>query len=251
MKVGDAARPAGLLALTLLLCPVPAPAQSPPPTGNLSQVEQLARAARDHYAAERFGQAVAVYLEAYRLAPAAAVLYNIALIYDRKLDEPQLAIDFYRRYIGSPDADPQAVQRATQRVQVLKAEQKKAEVPLPGPPPPEVAETSDAGTSTQALTGWIAVGVGGALIGAGVTFGVLANDKADRFHDITEADRSGLRDEGQTQALTADILFGVGAAAGITGVVLLLLDAGEAQALRVAPTPGGALVGLATTWGTP
>ncbi len=235
--------------LTAFLLLLPAMASGQGEKSQLSQVEALAGQAQVHYKAGRFDKAVALYLEAWRLAPAAAVLYNIAHIYDRKLGERSLAIDFYRRYISATDADPEAVQRATKRVQELKVEEEKARIAMP---PPDSggganrprARARRSGTSGREMGGWVAVGAGGLLVVTGSVFGILASDKADRFADTDEVDRQSLRESGQTQALIADVMLGVGVAAAATGVVLLMLPDSDASALRVAPIEGGAMLGF-------
>lgn len=243
-------------ALALMLT-TPVAAQ---PTDTVTQVEALAGEARTLYNAGEFGQAVAVYLEAYKLQPNAAVLYNVAVIYDKKLEEVDLAIDFYRRYIGSPDADPAAVQRATVRVQQLKAEQAaRREADLATLPTrterPAVSDTLEPVTagrpmSSQKVWGFVVAGAGVALLGGGATMGVLAGDAADDFANSTDLEaKLEHRDTTETRALVADVLYGVGAAAVITGLAMVIFDADppevEGQAIGVAPTAGG----LGIWWG--
>lgn len=234
-----------VLALGLFASPLAAQPTDPADPQQLAKVEDLARRARIFYQEGRYDRAVALYLEAYRIAPAAATLYNVAHIYDRKLEEPDLATDFYRRYIRAPDADPKAVARATRRIGEIKAAQEASKLELPVPPirvdpPPPVRQTARP-MSRWKLAGWVAIGVGGAAVAGGAVFGTLANDKEARFHDIDETDRQALRDEGRAQALTADILFGVGIAAVATGVVLMVSDPTDDEGgFGLAPTDGGA-----------
>jgi len=230
----------------LVAMPAAAQPSESPDQQTLHQVEELARQARGFYNEGRYDRAVAMYLEAYKLLPAAATLYNVAHIYDRKLDEPELAANFYRRYIRAPDADPKAVQRATRRIGQIKAAQESAPLELPVPPirrdpaPVQIQRPVEpaAGGSTAA---WVALGVGAAAIAGGAVMGTLASDRADRFRDLDEENRQGLRDQGRTQALTADILFGVGAIAVGTGVVLMVIGSGgDGEGLGLAPSGHGA-----------
>jgi len=94
--------------------------------------------------------------------------------------------------------------------------------------------------------GWVAVGIGGAiLVGAGVT-GVLAIDldsdlssKCDSSHTCTR-DLQGDIDRLDTLSLTTDVLLGVGAAAVITGTLLLtVFSGGEDLQVQPAVGPGG------------
>ncbi len=238
-------RVALVLALGLFASPLAAQPTEPADPNQLAKVEDLARRARIFYQEGRYDRAVAIYLEAYRIIPAAATLYNVAHIYDRKLDEPDLAIDFYRRYIRSTDADPKAVERATKRIGEIKEKQASDKLELPVPPiqfdpPPPIRQTTRT-TSSWTVVGSIAIGIGGAAIVGGAVFGAFAKENEERFHDIDESDRQALRDEGKVQALTADILFGVGIAVAATGVVLILSAPDDDESgIGLAPTDGGA-----------
>ena len=216
-------------------------------------VTRLAADARAAYDRGEYSTAVELYLEAYGAGPAAGLLYNIAVIYDRKLGEKQLAVDFYRRYIRALDAEPAVVKRATRRVQQLKSALKReAEPPLPAPTetPPDPLPREPVPTSVDddgRLWGWIAGGVGAGLFVGGVILGVAANATESDYHDATTRDEKlDLRDEGHAQALTADILMGVGLTAGAVGAWLLLADrTGEpSPEIGIAPasTGEGALV---------
>lgn len=217
-----------------------------------AQIEALASKAAQRYKAGKFVEAVELYLEAYRLGEAAALLYNVAVIYDRKVNDPQLAIQYYRRYIAAPDADPAAASRATKRIQTLKAEQAKAEAARrkaelakakarmnpPKAPPAAVATTAPV-READTTAGWVVTGIGVVALGVGAGFGFAAATDGDSFDQSTDlTEKQSLRDDGQTKALTADILMGVGAAALITGVVMVL-TADEAPAISVAPTNDG------------
>lgn len=238
-----------------------APVQAQPADDAVSQVEALAGEARALYDAGEFGQAVAKYLEAYKLQPTAAVLYNVAVIYDKKLQEVDLAIDFYRRYIGSPDADPQAVQRATVRLQALKAEKearRQAELSTLTPTNEGQAEGRRAPPptpmSTQATTGWVMTSAGVALLIGGGVVGYLARDSQEKFADSTRAvdDRLDARDAGEGRALVADVLLGVGAAATLTGLLLVVIDDGPAEAggtaIDIGPRGDGVQVSVGGVW---
>jgi tetratricopeptide (TPR) repeat protein len=238
-------RPVVLVLAIAMSGPVGAAAQGAP------DVEALAGQGRELYDKGEFTEAVAMYMRAYQAAPAAALLYNIAHIYDRKLGERELAIDFYRRYITSPDADPGVVARATERIQTLK---KEAEAQATPPPPPvralpdetaAPAPTAHAQTSSggmgQRTWGWLAAGTGVALLAGGGVVGFLARDDADQFGKSTDLNRKqSLRDAGKAKALTADVLMGAGLAVGVTGAILIL-TAPDAP-VAVVPTSSGGLV---------
>jgi hypothetical protein len=107
------------------------------------------------------------------------------------------------------------------------------------------------------IWGWVAIGVGGALVITGAITGGVALAKNGEiedncpqgncpppYHDdVEQRDRL---------ALTADILLPVGAAAAVAGVLLLTLpwgeSAGETATARVQPLLGADRAGLAAQW---
>jgi tetratricopeptide (TPR) repeat protein len=246
----------GLVLALAAALPTGAAAQDAPAEQGAVDVEALAKRASDLYKAEQYTEAVSVYLQAWQAAPAAALLYNVAHIYDRKLGERELAIDFYRRYITSPDADPTAVARATERIQTLKQQQAEAAaaatpkspqvvslVPAPDPAPAVVTQPADAPMSRRHAAGWILAGSGAALLAGGGVLGYVARTDADAFAESTDLDeKRARRDGGRTKALAADVMMGVGLAAGVGGVVLLLVGDDEAP-VTVGATPGFLVVG--------
>jgi tetratricopeptide (TPR) repeat protein len=262
-------RPSRRIAAALplaLLAPAAVCAQS----AEADSAELLAREARTHYDAGRFEQAVSAYLKAYRASPSAGYLYNIAVVYDRKLNESGLAIDFYRRYIVAEDADPTAVERATTRIKALKAQ---APVdPLDAPPArpapasesPPVASEADApaprpaaaaeGGAGRRIAAYTLLGVGGASLIGGAALGVLAYTVQGKYQAADNvADKKNLQSLGRSEALAGDILMGAGLIMAGVGTWLLLTseadaapepEAGEAASagLGLVPLPGG--VGL-------
>lgn len=225
---------------------------------DVSEVEALAAQAKQSYLAGDYGQAVAAYLRAYRMTPAAGLLYNVAVIYDKKLLEPDLATDFYRRYISAPDADPTVVERATARLQDLRTQKREAfeqaTAPAPAPTPASAAvtrRTEARGRGSAWRTwGWVTLGVGAATAGVGAIFGVQAQASADDFAGSTDLDQKrASRDDGRGQAILADALYAVGGAAALAGLILLLTapddDArADAAGWGVTPTGDGAVLGF-------
>ena len=151
---------------------------------------------------------------------------------------------FYRRYIGAPDADPAAVIRATKRLQALKTEQtarqaRAATLPDPGESPPAQRLTApvEPAASSQGLIGWSLVGVGGAALVAGAVVGVMARGTQADYADSRDLiQKLNLRDDGESQALTADVLMGAGAALALTGVVVALTAPRGGTVAGVTPT---------------
>jgi hypothetical protein len=92
---------------------------------------------------------------------------------------------------------------------------------------------------------WVALGVGAAaLIGGGVTGGLAMGREKDLLADCPDnrcpSSLEGEADTIKTMNLTADILYGVGAAAVIAGIVLFFVEPkGKAEAdVTVAPAVG-------------
>lgn len=230
-------------------------------SGEVDTADAHAKEARAHYDQGRFDQAVSAYLKAYRLSPSAGFLYNVAVIYHRKLNEPELAIDFYRRYIKAEDAEPSAVERATARLKVLKEATERARpepapaprsAPAPGPsveraieaPPP--AEAPAPGRRVAAFT---LLGIGGAALVGGVTLGLLASSVEEKYQGAdTVSDKKNLQALGRSEALAGDILMGGGLLLAGVGATLLLTGGGPSGASPAAdaepavglmPLPGG------------
>ena len=210
-------------------------------------VEQLAQRARSAYGVKQYTKAISYYLKAYRLAPAGALLYNIAYIYDYKLNERSLAISFYRKYISSEDADPDVVGRATSRLGVLKKQ--KSPVNTDTVVDSKSNQRTIDGTrnqvdvrrprqfsrpemSTQSTWGWTMLGLGGATLAAGGIVGALAAQQHNNFVGAQDfSEKRQFQESGKSRALTADILMGFGAVAATTGLVLLFTDNND-QAAR-------------------
>lgn len=240
-----------LLALGLVLGPAGS-AVAAPGEDTTARIEALATKAAREYQAGNFVDAVELYLEAYRLGEAAALLYNVAVIYDKKVKDPELAVQYYRRYVAAPDADPAAASRATKRIQELKAEQAEAEAKrraaerakakaalAPPAAPASVATRAAPPPESDTTLGWVVTGVGVVALGVGAGFGVSAAADGDSFEQSTDlVEKQALRDDGKQKALIADILMGVGGAALVTGVILIL-TADEAPAIGFAPTSDG------------
>ncbi|MEZ4469381.1 MAG: hypothetical protein R3F60_00985 [bacterium] len=249
-----------------LLLGLAASASAQPAAGD-NPVEALAQRATAEYEAGNFLKAVELYREAYAVGKVSTILYNIALIYDRKIGDPDLAMEFYRQYLATPDADPKASSRAMARLQELKAAKAKAEAATRK----QEAEAREAEArrreeeaarkaaeaaraeqkpregSGLATGGWILAGVGVAAVGGGVAFGLSASKDADDFKASRSlSEKKSLRDDGEGKALIADILMGVGAAAAITGLIMVAVAPGDdAPSATVGPTADGA---GATLW---
>jgi hypothetical protein len=91
----------------------------------------------------------------------------------------------------------------------------------------------DGGDTTTSLAPWILVGTGGAvaLVGGiliGVGFGKV-NEAEDRCptHQDCDNESTSLGNEGLTLQRVGGVMFGVGLAAAVGGVVWYLIDSGD------------------------
>lgn len=100
---------------------------------------------------------------------------------------------------------------------------------------------------------WVALGVGGAALAAGGAIGGVVMSKASDLEDDCpdkQCDTEAWKEVGKAEnlAMTSNILFGVGAAAVVAGVVLFFVEPGgddeEDPAVSLAPTIGPQGAGL-------
>lgn len=148
----------------------------------VAKAQQAADEALKAYQAGEYAKAISLYLESYKLAASAETLYNIASIYEKKLHERDLAIEYYRRCSASSDASAELVGKATAHIAALTKEKeaegapKSAPATSSAPAAPAPAKPESDG-STMRTVGWITAGAGLASIGIGVFFGLSAKSK--------------------------------------------------------------------------
>jgi hypothetical protein len=197
MPPGCVAARAALLASVLLAGAPRAAFAAEPETaaadGAVAVSEQKAAQAFEAYQAKRFSEAVALYVEAYDASPNADILYNIARIYDTKLGDRPLAINFYRHYITDPGAAPDRIQLANERLLALRDAEAAASPPSPAAAAPAAAapvaappRVSAAGM-TAGEWGAIALAVtGAAAAGIGAGFGFAAIDETHTMRRLCD-----------------------------------------------------------------
>lgn len=246
-----AARPAGAQASAATPSPDAPPAAgtsaTPVPT-RVAQAEALADQAYAAYQAGDALRAVELYLNAQKLAPSADILYNVAHIYDLKLGDRRLAMEFYRRSVAEPGASGERIVKANRRLLELKEADLAAAglTALPAPTPARAAQPpapADRGTSGREVAGWSLGALGLAGVGLGVGFGIAAKNTADRVHRNCDGDlcRSGedveAVDDARRQAFVATVGFVSGGVLLATGATLLLLGRGQEQRSAGARSP--------------
>jgi tetratricopeptide (TPR) repeat protein len=196
-------RPLGwssLLLLSHLLATIPRSASALEPEGGgdaaaVAVAETKAAEAFQAYQEKRFAESVALYLEAYQAAPNADILYNVARIYDAKLGDRPLAINFYRRYITDPGAVADRIQLANERLLTLR-EAELAATPAPehATPAPTAADARASAASPEPEPGWstpevmgVLMGTAGIIaLGVGAGFGVAAMSETKTVRELCE-----------------------------------------------------------------
>jgi len=238
-----------------------------------ARAERLGEQARDAFRAGDAERAIDLYLQAYETAPSAGFLFNIAFIYDRRLDEPELAAGYYRRVIDAPDADPDLIARARDELEAVAARRPAEPPPAPDTAPPRVAPTPGEGgplgvegrarprCPARGVGPWVLMIGGGAALTGGVVLGAVAAGTESDFHAASAPDaRRDLQATGRGQAVAADVMMFTGLAAAAGGLIWWLVEApsgpcddvveaprpppAEGLGLRVAPAVVGDGAGL-------
>jgi tetratricopeptide (TPR) repeat protein len=263
----------GLVLLALAITARVAVAQDPRAT----QARQRFESGMAHFNLDEFAEALADFEAGYRLKPSPEFLFNIAQSY-RKLDKPDKALEFYRKYLmAKPDAPNRA--RIQQTIDDLSRTRRPAAPaptppppaprpqspppspppPAPTPPPPTVMTPPPAPVTRPAIVrhdevpsprgrtlrlAGIGVGAGGIAFLAlgGVFVGLAKGADNDFLHPANGIYSPGAESaRGTYQALDATF-FVVGGVAVATGVALYLVGRREERARRVAVVGRGLAV---------
>lgn len=275
-------RPLGwssLLVLAQLLVSLPRSASALEEDGDAAAVavaETKAGEAFQAYQEQRFAESVALYLEAYHTAPNADILYNVARIYDAKLGDRPLAINFYRRYITDPGAVADRIELANERLLALREAELVATRPALKPPAPVPAPVADARASAappQPDDGWsgpevmgVIMGTAGIIaLGAGAGFGVAAMNETKTVRELCEgnvcSEQRGIdaADSANQHATFSTIGFAAGGALLAFGAAFYFWigdqpsetpqqASGSSLHLGVADTRGGLSLELGGSW---
>jgi tetratricopeptide (TPR) repeat protein len=225
-----------VLALVLLL---PASWASGAPTQSRERVVELVTQSQEHYEAGRFQRAIELLTEAYQIEESATILYNLARAYEG-LGDSHGALDAYRKYI---EQDPKAADRGAIERRIASLEQqleeksalererdaaaqraaqarRDAERAERDRPPPRPAERD------PSIVPWIVAGIGAAMVGGGVYFGLRARSRHEEAENASLArDSANLNDEAKTFALIANVSFIAGGALAVGGVSWGIVDA--------------------------
>ncbi|HEY5937859.1 MAG TPA: hypothetical protein VIU61_24590 [Kofleriaceae bacterium] len=222
-----------------------------------TEAESLYVTGQQAYDERRYDAALLAWNRSYELSRLPGLLFNIAQAYRLRglPGDCAKASESYRQFI---QLDPQSTQRATAEGFLRELEVCGVAPTTIGPPG---ASTSPEPTRRDPSTGsgkrLAAYGIGGAGIAIGLA-GVYFGAKASRLgKEVTDDCRDGCDwsvvgkkdDEGRSAARTQWILYGVGAAAIVTGGVLYVLGSREQRAaVAVTPQASGATVTWSGTW---
>jgi hypothetical protein len=225
--------------------PASAPPAETPPDGTdtgSTQAEKdeastLSDQAIEKFQAKDYEGAVALFEKAYGIDPNPNYLFNIGRVYE-EAGNLEKAVEFYAKFVKQPGVDLDSREEALSRLKVLRAiveetsekppeekpEEKPEDKPVVDNTPPEPVVDQDAQRKRKVMrgVGFGLLGVGAAaLIGGGVAGGLAQGDfnKADVAETPTE--NADLLGSSQTKSLAANVLFGVGGAFVLTGVILV------------------------------
>lgn len=260
-------------AAPLTALPRHALAADAPPKDPTARAEWLSAKAAAAFDDSRYLDAIRLYLDAWEASRSAAILYNVAFIYDRRLGDAELAMSYYERAAAAPDVDPALAAKAKARLIALRAELSGGPAEPTSPPdkndkkddePPEtsgrvgkkdptgepvIGRVTEHPTEREAepepvlltrespsIAPWIVVGAGGALFLGGLATGFVALGTHDDFEAARDAaEKDDLQSTGATQAVVADVLMAAGLLAAGTGLVWALLDVPRVTSGSAAP----------------
>jgi len=227
---------------------IQAPARAAEPTA-----AELSDQAYERYEAADFPGAVALYMKAYALNVDSRILFNVAQIYDRKVQDRDLALEYYRRYLKSTTTEVELVRKATERVTELQRQiDDKPKTPAPtasgtptvapsaGPVASSAAPTATAAPTTAPEPSrpyWVGYGTAGLLVvGAAITGGLALSASGDlakkSYAGATIPDDvQNTASSAKTLGLTTDLLIGGAVvAAAVTLIVQLAAPKPTSQA---------------------
>jgi len=242
---------AAAMALTLAVNPSWAKASTPTPEPNSTDgvtADELSDRAIEQFELRQFDAAIAFFEQAYALDRDPNYLFNIGRVHEEKGDFAK-AIELYESFIAAPGVELEARDAALDRLAVLRrmqdevepARSSEATEPAEMTEPSEATEPSEPSTSATPeptptdtsdrrswarptrIAGYSLLGLGGAALGVGVVFGVLAVQATDKARQATfvDVERQWLED-GRTWARAADITWIAGGVTAAVGLALVL-----------------------------
>jgi hypothetical protein len=217
------------------------PAETPDSTDTGSteaqkeEASKLSDQAIEKFQAKDYDGAAALFEQAYAIDPEPNYLFNIGRVYE-EAGNLEKAVEFYAKFVKQPGVDLDSREVALDRLKVLRSileettekppedEPEEPDEPVIEAPPPEPAVDEDAERKRKnmRIAGFALLGVGAAaLIGGGVTGGLAQGDHNKAGEVANPADGVPLLESSQTKSLVANVMFGVGGAIALTGVILV------------------------------
>jgi tetratricopeptide (TPR) repeat protein len=191
---------------------------------------------RKSYEGGRFQEAAEEFEIAYRLSARPQLLYNV-YVARRDAGGLSMAIDALRAYLAQvpdvPDRVTLEARLSSLEAQVAHQQEQESARAESERKAAEAEAKANARTRTErtrSIVPIVLLGTGGALLlGSAVTGGLAlkSSNDLDKKCDgnACPASQSGKVDSTKTLAITTDVLWGVGAAAAVTGLILLLTGA--------------------------
>ena len=227
----------------------PVASHAQPASIELKQSEELAQQAFDAYSKGDYAGAIVLYKKAYQVYANGVILFNIANILDRKLKDKEQALDYYQRYLRSGDTEPGLVKRASERIEVVRAEiesgkqtpgedgsSSKSSSPRPslssttdGTAPPKSAPAAVAEPrSPYRIAGLATLGAGAAALVLGSVYGFMAKSKNDDAAKLCNGDVCPdprgvtLTNDAKSAARISTVSFIAGGVLAAAGVGLII-----------------------------
>jgi tetratricopeptide (TPR) repeat protein len=222
--------------------PQPASAQADEQSATMSALDTEARQhfefGRTFYDSGRFQQAAEEFEAAYKLSNRPQLLYNV---YVAKRDAGELpkAIEALRAYLDKvPDAPDRVNLKA--RLESLEAQQQRQDAQEARIAEAQAAQQKQPAPQRtrierkRSVVPYVLLGTGGALLLGSVATGVIALKGAKDLDDRCGGNNCPSTEEDKvnstkTLAITTDVLWAVGGAAAVTGMVLFLTGALDSE----------------------
>jgi tetratricopeptide (TPR) repeat protein len=205
-----------------------------PDASPVSVAERRAAEAFQAYSRKEYQAAITLYLQAYDAAPSGSILYNIARIYDLKLQDRAQAVTFYRRYVADPEAQADLVEISNQRLRELRNTDAASPAAAGAARTLDSVSRADHEGVDQQPGGWstlrwagVAVGAAGlAGIGIGSGFGLSAMSRANVAKGVCDGNactsQAGVdaAKTARSQATVSTVGFAAGGALLAAGAVM-------------------------------
>jgi hypothetical protein len=229
-----------ILAVTVALCSLPSVAFADDTEAFRDTITEATKLAYEG----KFDAAIIKYIEAKTLRDDPVIDYNIARCYHKKGD-CKAAMAAYKTFVSRVDAAEADVEAAQDylvelgdcgvEAPIVEADPVLDPVePDPVDPDPEPGAQTDEASAYEYTAWGLTIG-GGVLLATGIALDLAGASLVDDYEAAAAAgDKSayeGFRDDIEGRQFTVYTLYGLGAAATISGVVMLMLapdDAGSA-----------------------